>query len=158
MVMEFQLSQETLYDDDILDYVIKLKIPYFIGVKMRDELPSRSRINECGVLNLNTHLQSGSHWTCWYKRGKDRYYFDSFGEPPPPQLLCYLKTPSELERDLPAIRCNAITVQHDQSDECGSLCLYVLKQMSRGTSFSSILQLLEMRYSKISTPPLSIKI
>ena len=156
--MELQLPQEILYDDDILDYAVKLKISYFIGVKMRDELPSRAKINECGVLNFNTHLQSGSHWTCWYKRGNDRYYFDSFGEPPPLELLCYLKTPSELERDLPAIKCNAVTVQHDQSNECGSLCLYVLKQMSRGISFSSILQFLQARYNRIPTPPLFIKI
>ena len=152
--MEQQLPQETLYDDDILDYAVKLKIPYFVGVKMRDELSSRLKINECGVLNLNTHLQMGSHWTCWYKRGENRYYFDSFGEPPPPELLCYLKTLTELEQDLPAIKCNAITVQHDQSDECGSLCLYVLKQMSKGILFSDILEFLEMRYNKIPTTPL----
>ena len=156
MMME-QLSQDILYDDDILDYVVKLKIPYFVGVKMRDELlPStQPKINECGILNLNTHLQKGSHWTCWYKRGKNRFYFDSFGEPPPPELLHYLKTPLELEQDLPVIKCNAITVQHDQSDECGSLCLYVLKQMSRAVKFSSIIEFLEMRYNKkLPTPPL----
>ena len=97
---------------------------------------------------MNTHLQMGSHWTCWYKRGKNRYYFDSFGEPPPIELLHYLKTRIELKDDLPAIKCNAITVQHDQSEECGSLCLYVLKQLSRGIAFSSIIEFLEKRYMK----------
>ena len=151
------LSQETLCDDDILDYVDRLKISYFVGVKMRDEIPfTQPKTNECGILNLNTHWQSGSHWTCWYKRGKDRYYFDSFGEPPPTELLRYLKTPIELDEDLPAIKCNAITVQHDQSKECGSLCLYVLKEMSRGFTFSSILEYLETRYNELPTPDLVI--
>ncbi len=152
-----QLPQRTLYDDDIVEYVKKLKIPFFKGVKMRDEISStQPKINECGVLNLNTHWQRGSHWTCWYKRGKDRYYFDSFGEPPPTELLRYLKTPTELDEDLPAIKCNAITVQHDQSEECGSLCLYVLKEMSKGLTFSSILEYLEMRYNEIPTSDLII--
>ena len=77
------LPQEALNDDDIEHYVQKLNINNFVGVRMRDELPIQPKINECGILNLNTHLQKGSHWTCWFKKGKERYYFDSFGEPPP---------------------------------------------------------------------------
>ena len=151
------LSQETLCDDDILNYVEQLQIPHFIGVKMRDELPKHEPMTkECGILNLNSHLQSGSHWTCWYKRGKDRYYFDSFGEPPPIELLQYLKTYIEWRKDLPAIKCNAVTVQHDQSNECGSLCLYVLEEMSRGLAFSTIIEHLERRYNKLTTPDLVI--
>ena len=142
------LPQEALNDDDIEHYVQKLNINNFVGVRMRDELPIQPKINECGILNLNTHLQKGSHWTCWFKKGKERYYFDSFGEPPPNELLKYLKTPLELEQDLPAIKCNAITVQHDQSQECGSLCLYVLKQMSMGVAFPIIIEFLEKRYNK----------
>ena len=141
-----ELPRRTLSDDDIMDYVQLLKIPYFRGVKMRDELPLEARMYECGVLNLNTHTQKGSHWTCWFKRGKKRLYFDSFGEPPPIELLHYLKSQSELEEDLPAVKCNAITVQHDQSTECGSLCLYVLKQLSIGISFANIIVFLETRY------------
>ena len=66
-----ELPRRTLSDDDIVDYVQILKIPYFRGVKMRDELPLEVRMYECGVLNLNTHTQKGSHWTCWFKRGKN---------------------------------------------------------------------------------------
>ena len=142
------LPQEALNDNDILHYIKKLKIPDFVGVIMRDKLPIQPNINECGILNLNPHLKEGSHWTCWFKRGKERYYFDSFGEPPPTEFLVYLKTPLELEQDLPAIKCNAITVQHDQSQECGSLCLYVLKQMSMGVAFPIIIEFLEKRYNK----------
>ena len=152
------LSQESLYDSDILNYVERLKIPYFVGVKMRDELTSNPKVNECGILNFNTHWQLGSHWTCWYKRGKDRYYFDSFGEPPPIELVQYLKTSIEIKKHIPTIKCNALTVQHDQSEECGSLCLYVLKQLSRGIPFSNIIEFLEIRYSTIPTPDLIIQI
>lgn len=147
----------TMYDGDIMWYVKKLKIPFFLGVKMRDELDeSAKHSRECGILNLNTHLQPGSHWTCWYKDGMQRYYFDSFGEPPPRELLFYLKTVDELSNDLPAIKCNAVTVQHDESNECGSLCLYTLKQLANGIPFSTIIISLEERYLK--NTPLKLQI
>jgi len=146
-------------ESDLLEYVKMLGIPNFRGVKMRDELPATPRKVECGILNLNTHEQEGSHWTSWYKSGNDRYYFDSFGEPPPLEILFYLKTSQELKYDFPAIKCNAITVQHDESNECGALCLYILKQMSTTrVSFSDILEFLHTRYGKKKTPSLFIEV
>lgn len=150
------LPGRTLYSSDIHDYAKLLHIPHFIGVKMRDELGKSPRVKECGVLNLNTHLQSGSHWTCWFKNQNQRYYFDSYGEPPPLELLEYLKTRREIVKDLPAVRICSVTVQHDQSNECGALCLYVLKQLALGIQFPSILDHLERRYRKSPTPPLCI--
>ena len=58
------LPTTTMYDTEILHYVNLLQIPNFRGVKMRDELPEKPQIKECGIFNLNKHTQSGSHWTC----------------------------------------------------------------------------------------------
>lgn len=147
-----------MYDSDILNYVRRLRIPNFRGVKMRDELPSKPRKIESGILNLNTSYEAGSHWVAWYKDGKERYYFDSFGEPPPIEMMQYLKSNRELELDLPAIRQNAVTVQHDISNECGSLCIFVLKQLSNGIPFSKILETLQDRYRNNNSIPLIIEI
>ena len=147
-----------MYDSDILNYVRRLRIPNFCGVKMRDELPSKPRKIESGILNLNTSYEAGSHWVAWYKDGKERYYFDSFGEPPPIEMMQYLKSNRELELDLPAIRQNAVTVQHDISNECGSLCIFVLKQLSNGIPFSKILETLQDRYRNNNSIPLIIEI
>ena len=125
---------------------------------MRDELPSKPRKIESGILNLNTSYEAGSHWVAWYKDGKERYYFDSFGEPPPIEMMQYLKSNRELELDLPAIRQNALTVQHDISNECGSLCIFVLKQLSNGIPFSKILETLQDRYRNNNSIPLIIEI
>ena len=153
------LPNSTMYDSDILNYVRRLRIPNFCGVKMRDELPSKPRKIESGILNLNTSYEAGSHWVAWYKDGKERYYFDSFGEPPPIEMMQYLKSNRELELDLPAIRQNAVTVQHDISNECGSLCIFVLKQLSNGIPFSKILETLQDRYrNNNSVIPLIIEI
>jgi len=35
---------------------------------MRDELPMKSWVSECGVLNLNDSTQNGSHWVAWKKK------------------------------------------------------------------------------------------
>ena len=90
-----------------------------------------------------------------WKRG---YYFDSFGETPPIELLMYLKTPSEIEQDMAVIRRSAVTVQHDDSNECGALCLYVLKQLSKGLSFPIILDGLLKRYESLTTARLVIEV
>ena len=125
---------------------------------MRDELPIKPNNIECGILNLNTHKQVGSHWVCWYKDGMERYYFDSFGEPPPVELLYYLKTSTEINLDLPAIRRSSVMVQRYGSNECGSLCLYVLKMLTRNLSFSMVLSTLAKRFLQSPTSNLTIKL
>jgi len=42
---------------------------------------------ECGVVNLNTSKQLGSHHTCYWVSGDKKYYFDSFGVIPPRELV-----------------------------------------------------------------------
>ena len=158
-VMKTRLPRKTMTDQDLLRYVTRLNIPNFRGVRMRDELKGqRPHKNECGILNFNTHTQRGSHWTCWLKFGKTRYYFDSFGESPPTELLHYLKTPQELRNDTASIRRSAVTVQHDDSNECGALCLYVLKMLSKGLSFPIILDGLLKRYESLTTARLVIEV
>ena len=158
LAMEITLPQKAMYDSDILKYVSILSIPNFRGVLMRDELPNKPNDVECGILNLATHKQLGSHWVCWYKNGIERYYFDSFGEPPPLELLHYLKTSAEINLDLPAIRRNSVMVQCFGSHECGSLCLYVLKMLTRNVSFSMVLSTLAKRFLHSPTSSLTIKL
>ena len=156
--MEVTLPQKTMFDSDIMKYVSILSLPHFRGVLMRDELPIKPNNIECGILNLNTHKQVGSHWVCWYKDGMERYYFDSFGEPPPVELLYYLKTSTEINLDLPAIRRSSVMVQRYGSNECGSRCLYVLKMLTRNLSFSMVLSTLAKRFLQSPTSNLTIKL
>jgi hypothetical protein len=139
-----QLPKRALYSSDIRKLARQLKIPNFVGVRMRDQLNGRVGRYECGIVNLDTTSGSGSHWICYYCNDNDRYFFDSFAEPPPLELLRYLKSPSEF--NMPIIKRNAKTVQHDETSECGSLCLYVLKQLSLGRKFPDIIEFLNRRY------------
>ena len=112
-----------MYEDEILRLLTECGIQCFRGVFMRDEISKINTINEneCGILNFNRHDQPGSHWVSWTKLGDNRYYFDSYGEKSLVEILKYLKTRREYEQDEPVIKCSAVTVQHEQSKECGSL-------------------------------------
>ena len=65
---------------------------------MRDIIPQYPFSIECGIVNLNTSGQSGSHWVCYYRNGSDRIYFDSYGQITPVEIQRYLKTGSEFDR------------------------------------------------------------
>ena len=56
MMKVFELdipSERGLTNFDLISYIEQLKVPYFRGVFMRDELPNRKHIIECGIMNLN---------------------------------------------------------------------------------------------------------
>src|SRR6266853_4427226 len=85
------LKMDTLTNFDLIEYAKELKLKHFRGVFMKDELNKRIGKNECGIVNLQNSNQEGSHWTCYFKCGTEKYYFDSYGLEPPNQLLQYLK-------------------------------------------------------------------
>ncbi len=103
------LPESTTYDSDLEHFAAVLKIRNFRHVRMRDELDGTPFTQECGIINLNTHTQSGSHWTCYYKHQDRRFYFDSFGQPPPTELLTYLKSARELEENSGVIHRSAVS-------------------------------------------------
>ena len=79
-VYGIQIPDKALTNFELLDYVHKLKISNFRGVFMSDTPPSSPREIECGIVNFNTSEQPGSHRVCHYKKGRERIYFDSFGQ------------------------------------------------------------------------------
>ena len=96
---------------------------------MRDNLPSRSRAVECGILNHDSVRGPGTHWTCWFKDRARRVYFGSYGLPPPDELRRYLGLPIDYNTD---------ELQPRGTVVCGHLCLYVLKLLADGWSFDEV--------------------
>ena len=129
-VERITLPIKPLTNFQLLDAVQKLKIPYFRGVFMRNNLPAKSSKRECGIVNLDDVSGRGTHWVCWYKNKKDNYYFDSFGIQPPNELVEYMNS---------EIFYNTEKIQSDHQVICGHLCLYVLCRLSRGDDFQIIL-------------------
>ena len=142
------ISGGVLSDIDLEYYSNQLGLKDFRGVVfMRNTLPtSRPRKNKCGILNLETDRENGSHWVAWHKRAENRFYFDSFGQDIPRELEIYLKSMREYTQNDKVILCNKLIVQHLDTTECGRLCLFVLYCLSKNRKFDDILQSLKIRY------------
>ena len=42
-----------------------------------ETLPTKTKLNECGILNLDSSSGDCTHCVMWFKKGKDKFYFDS---------------------------------------------------------------------------------
>lgn len=106
------------------------KIKNFRGVFMKDELPLRPKRNECGILNLENSDEDGSHWVAYFKRGMDKYYFDSYGDAKPPKELINYLGSDNLYYNKDAIQF------YDDPPICGHLCLLVLQTLCNGNKYT----------------------
>lgn len=85
---------------------------------MRDSLPKRPRLRECGIINLDSSIGSGTHWVAYYKNKEEKTYFDSFGNLQPPlEVIKYLGK---------NVVYNYLQEQTYDSFNCGHLCLKFL--------------------------------
>ena len=133
------LPNKPLSNYELLQAVKDLKISNFRGVFLRDELPKKPRMNECGIINLaDSKDLEGTHWTCYFKKDKV-YYFDSYGIQPPIEIVKYLGSNRALIH-------NSFQIQDFNQVVCGHLCLYVLFHLNKGKDFNEII------FSLISNP------
>lgn len=111
------IPNKALSNEELIHYVQCLNIPFFRGVFMKDILPKKMWLNEAGIVNLDDTSGPGTHWVCYKKFSTTVYYFDSFGNiPPPKELLHYFKPAKN-------ILYNFTRWQKDNTNVCGHLCL-----------------------------------
>ena len=91
----------------------------------RDNLKITIKKPECGIINLDDTIGSGTHWVFCY----NNYYFYPFGMPPPVEVIKYIK----------GIQYNDIQYQDTKSVLCGYYCLYFLKKLNDGFNIYDIL-------------------
>lgn len=85
---------------------------------MRDELPKFPLSKECGIMNLDSSQNLGSHWVAYVKLNNYIEYFDSYGNlKPPKEFVKYIGS---------AINYNQENIQKDHPYNCGHLCLNFL--------------------------------
>ena len=149
-VFELNLdADEGLTNIDLLRYIDELKVPKFRGVFMRDELPEKPNPVECGIVNLSTHEQMGTHWVCYARIQNTRMYFDSVGRKTPLEIQYYLKTSEEFENSTPVIERNVDIVQRPNTKICGHMCLFVLTSLMREhLPFHHVIDQLNYGYSQ----------
>lgn len=87
---------------------------------MRDELiRMKPWQNEKAIVNLDISSGRGTHWVAYHKQGKKVFYYDSFGDlPPPKEVKKYLSGNSIFH--------NYNSDQRENTSICGHLCLRFL--------------------------------
>ena len=119
------IENKALSNHELIEYIKQLKIKHFRGVFMRDDLSKKKRTKECGIVNLVDSLSDGTHWVCYF----NHYYFDSYGLPPPLEIVEYLG--ENLEYNIYQIQ--------KSGQICGHLCLYFLNRITKGMEFNEII-------------------
>ena len=56
------LPNKPLSNLEIIDTAKKLSLDRFRGVFLRDTLSTKTKLNECGILNLDSSSGDGIHW------------------------------------------------------------------------------------------------
>ena len=133
LVTSVTIQNKPLSNLEIIDAAKNLSMYGFRGGFLRDTLPKEAKLNECGILNLDSSSGDGTHWVMWFKKGKDKCYFDSYGVQPSSELIAYLKSP---------IFYNSLRVQQNGEVFCGHLCLFALKQISLENNLQAVINCL----------------
>ena len=100
---------------DLMDIARDLGLK--IKVLMKDEL-LEYKGNKPIILNYQNSNQSGSHWVCLKKDSLNSFYFDSYGIIPLKEVFEYLDD----------FKYSTFQVQPDNTEMCGQLCLFILKE------------------------------
>ena len=133
LVYSVLLPNKPLSNLEIIDAAKKLS-PYELrGVFLQATLPTKTKLNEYDILNLDSSSGDGAHWVMWFKKGKEKFYFASDGVQPPSGLIVYLKSP---------IVCNSKRVQQSGEVFCGHLCLFTLKQLFLRNNLQAVINYL----------------
>ena len=125
------LPNKPLNDFELEDATKRLKIPSFRRGFLLDTLLRIPSKKECGKVNFDKSGGPGTHWVAWYKNGKTKTYFDSYGIQPPINIREYLKSPIHYTTD---------QLQEAGQVFCGHLCLYVIKEFGLGNNFQDVLK------------------
>lgn len=106
----------------------------FAGVFALDTLPKFKNKFISFIINLDPVALPGSHWVAVYFRNTESVYFDSYGRPPPTNILKFLEINSK------EVSFNEFCLQDFSTLTCGYFCLYFLYNQSRKLSLKKLKQ------------------
>ena len=62
------LPSKPLSNLEIIDAAKRLSLNGFRGVFLRDTLPKKAKLNECGIFNLDSSTGEGTYWVMLFKK------------------------------------------------------------------------------------------
>ena len=104
----------------------------FRGVFPKSDLPNYLLPKPSSlVINLDERWKIGSHWVAIFSPKKGpTYYFDSFGRPPPNEILTLIERNSK-----EGWKYNKKKIQGDLSTICGLYCIKFIKSLPNYNNF-----------------------
>lgn len=96
--------------------------PAFLGVFAFDRVPHSLKKGDVKmVINMDTADKPGSHWVAIWRRNNKGFYYDSFGRPPPKDIIDWLT------KNTSAWEYNYVPMQSPKDKSaCGYLCISFL--------------------------------
>lgn len=116
-----------------IEYMLKNN-KNFIGVFSRDNTKYLKK-NQSLILNLDDKKGQGTHWCSIIKNKKGDLitYFDSYGFPPPQEIVNMYK------KNKNKIKYSSNEIQLDNSIMCGYYCVMFIKEYYKGNDIYDIL-------------------
>ena len=68
LVTSVTLPNKPRSNFEIIDAAKRLSVNGFREVFLRDTLPKQTKLNECGILDLESFSGDGTHWVRWFKK------------------------------------------------------------------------------------------
>ena len=75
LVDSVSLQNKPFSNLEIIYAAKRLSVNGFREVFLRDTLPTKTKLNECGILNLDSSSGDGTHWVMWFKKGEEKFYY-----------------------------------------------------------------------------------
>ena len=67
------LPNKSLSNHKIIDAAKKPSLYGFREGFLRDTLPTKAKLNDCGISNLDSSPGDGTHWVMWFKKVRISY-------------------------------------------------------------------------------------
>ena len=107
----------------LLETAVKLGLPLH-AVVLKNELLT-DPLNGAYIVNLSSEASAGSHWVALFIEKAHVAYFDSFGFPPPVEVIDFIKKRTN------NYLWSQKHIQNINSGYCGQYCLYFISFMTR---------------------------
>jgi len=126
-------DKHLLYNECVWDELCKFSLRSYI----------KNGTKKVGIIfNLDPHDKGGSHWVCSYidLRKKEIYYFDSYGDKTPKEVVTFakriIKQATVLGLKYKFVE-NVVRHQYSSS-ECGIYSMYIIIKLIQGRKFQNL--------------------
>jgi hypothetical protein len=131
--------------NDELEHLARIYNLPLIAVCQRDRLKDYDYVNN-GFYIINTESSVdgfGKHWQCLYLNKNMSFYFCSFGNPPPTDIIEYVRKYSKHFIN------NNMIIQNINSDNCGYFCIgFILFMIYNKYNYTKFLKAFDETNSK----------